>query len=145
VLQRLLIGRHIDFAALVSLPRGWEGLPTAEPLPNLTRAVVVDDSRPGAVLNACSSEVGRLVGLFDGSFHRCISHLTNCLPDQTQPNVTPNMATPQALVELLRHLKRAYWPFAWDTSVDTQHCSHGEAADRQNLCPPPITPYQNRF
>ena len=31
----------------------------------------------------------------------------------------------QALIELLRHLKRSYWPFAWDTSVDTQHCSHG--------------------
>lgn len=24
----------------------------------------------------------------------------------------------QALVELLVHLKRAYWPFPWDTNVD---------------------------
>jgi hypothetical protein len=68
------------------MPPGWKGLPRATPLPNLTRAVVLDPSRPGAVLNACSSE---------------------------------------ALVELLRHLKRAYWPFAWDTSIDTEHCSHG--------------------
>ncbi len=29
-----------------------------------------------------------------------------------------NTTTSEALVELLRHLKRAYWPFPWDTNVD---------------------------
>jgi len=57
VLQRLLIAGEIDFAALVSLPPDWEGLPRVTPLPNLTRAVVMDPNRTGAVLNVCSSEV----------------------------------------------------------------------------------------
>lgn len=32
-----------------------------------------------------------------------------------------NTCTTDALVEVLRHLKRAYWPFAWDTSLDPPH------------------------
>ena len=29
-----------------------------------------------------------------------------------------NTCTSDALVEMLRHLKRSFWPFAWDTSLD---------------------------
>jgi hypothetical protein len=29
-----------------------------------------------------------------------------------------NTCSSEALAELLRHLKRAYWPFPWDTNVD---------------------------
>lgn len=29
-----------------------------------------------------------------------------------------NTCTSDTLAELLRHLKRSYWPLPWDTSVD---------------------------
>lgn len=29
-----------------------------------------------------------------------------------------NTCSSEALCELLRHLKRAYWPFPWDTNID---------------------------
>jgi hypothetical protein len=34
-----------------------------------------------------------------------------------------NTCTSEALVQLLRHLKRAYWPYQWDTALD--HPAHG--------------------
>lgn len=48
------------------------------------------------------------------------------------PNLTPsaaaalpNTCSSDALVELLRRLKRSYWPFPWDSSVDERRMSHG--------------------
>eukprot|EP00242_Pyramimonas_sp_CCMP2087_P015388 CAMPEP_0198220844 /NCGR_PEP_ID=MMETSP1445-20131203/80952_1 /TAXON_ID=36898 /ORGANISM="Pyramimonas sp., Strain CCMP2087" /LENGTH=376 /DNA_ID=CAMNT_0043898757 /DNA_START=57 /DNA_END=1184 /DNA_ORIENTATION=- len=40
--------------------------------------------------------------------------------------VTLNTCTSEALVQVLRHLKRAYWPFQWDMSKDDpSHGVHG--------------------
>ena len=93
VLRRLLLAGELPCAALVA-GGDWDGLPAAEPLPNVTRELAVGSSGSSggagagsaALLNTCSSE---------------------------------------ALVELLRHLKRSYFPFPWDTSLDPVHLSHG--------------------
>lgn len=36
-----------------------------------------------------------------------------------------NACSAAPLAEMLRHLKRAFWPFAWDTSLDPVHLSGG--------------------
>lgn len=36
-----------------------------------------------------------------------------------------NTCTSDALIQILRHLKRAYWPFAWDSSQGLAEDSRG--------------------
>lgn len=77
VMQRLLAGGHVGFAASVDR-KDFSALPSLVPLSGMSRAQAVGPD--GSVLNTCSAD---------------------------------------ALAELLRQLKRAYWPFAWDTRVDS--------------------------
>lgn len=74
VLQRLLLSGDLPCAALVT-GGAWGGLPSATPLPNVTRAMAVNPSSPGSALNTCSSEVGRACGML-----ACFSQLlTTCI------------------------------------------------------------------
>lgn len=46
-------------------------------------------------------------------------------PPAGRRRVALNTCSSEVLVELLRHLKRTYWPYAWDSSVDRQRMSSG--------------------
>lgn len=164
LLQRLLVAGHLTCASLVTLPPGCGGPPRAAALPHLARGSVLDPARPGSALNMCSSDVGqgphacaRMAGACthacSGGGYAAQQLMRHQLQTHAEPSWAPTTTTPdtrhilkdaashamtnphQVLVELLRHLKRAYWPFPWDTSVDTRHCSHGAP-------PPPPPPPQ---
>lgn len=53
------------------------------------------------------------------------------LPGMTRRMVTRpdgsllNTCTSDAIIQMLRHLKRAYWPFAWDSTQGTAEDSRG--------------------
>lgn len=58
-----------------------------------------------------------------------LQHVTRDMVAPEGGSSVLNTCTSEALVELLIYLKRAYWPFAWDTNVDDLsqggHGSHG--------------------
>ena len=79
----------------LDLSRGFSGIPRAVVLPGLTRDMMVTSSAD-TQMNA---------GIYSPSAKSSDATL-----------VALNTCTSDALAELLRHLKRAYWPMPWDTS-----------------------------
>lgn len=80
--------------------RDFNSLPMAQPLSNLTlqQLLLQPDSSSEQETAASSSSSSSYIGR----------------PGQQLLNTCSS----EALCELLRHLKRAYWPFPWDTNVD---------------------------
>jgi predicted dithiol-disulfide oxidoreductase (DUF899 family) len=62
--------------------------------------------------------------------HRCWHHArcTQVLPNVTRQHAAAangvlNTCSRDVLLELLRFLKRAYWPFSWDSSSGAHHAT----------------------
>ena len=73
--------------------RGFSGLPRAVVLPGITRSMLLTEALPAppaSSLGGGDSNGSSLVAL--------------------------NTCTSDTLAEILRHLKRSYWPLPWDTS-----------------------------
>lgn len=88
--------------------RGFDTLPIAQPLPNLTLQQVLLNPDAGSssssAQSATSSTSSTSSNTYASSSHTSQQLLNTC--------------SSEALSELLRHLKRAYWPFPWDTNLD---------------------------
>jgi hypothetical protein len=88
--------------------RGFDTLPIAQPLPNLTLQQVLLNRDAGSSSSSSSSgEPG--TNSASSNTYASSSHSSQQLL---------NTCSSEALSELLRHLKRAYWPFPWDTNID---------------------------
>ncbi|KAG2495265.1 hypothetical protein HYH03_006538 [Edaphochlamys debaryana] len=95
VCARLLERGRLPCAAAVDT-RAFVLLPRAVPLPQLPREVVLSRRGPAQGPQGEQGQQGRLL----------------------------NTTTSEVLVEMLRHLKRSFWPFAWDSAADPTG-SHG--------------------
>lgn len=94
--------------------RGFSRLPTATPLANLdVQQLILPPHLPQQQQQqqqdlqppAASPTSGAAAAAADASIGSCSAAVLNT-------------CSSEALAELLRHLKRAYWPFPWDTNVD---------------------------
>ncbi|GIL77166.1 hypothetical protein Vretimale_3164 [Volvox reticuliferus] len=109
-----LLARGVLPCAAAIDTRSYMLLPRAVPLPTLTREVLLlgsYDTTAGAgpagraETQASARADGR--SLCSDSSSSSNGGLTGL-----------NTCTSEVLVEMLRHLKRSYWPFPWDTAVD---------------------------
>uniref|UniRef100_A0A383VLQ2 Uncharacterized protein n=1 Tax=Tetradesmus obliquus TaxID=3088 RepID=A0A383VLQ2_TETOB len=112
VMQQLLLMGAVGFAVTFDYG-GFSRLPTATPLANLDVQQLIlpphlqqqqqqqQDLQPPAA----SPTSGAAAAAADASIGSCSAAVLNT-------------CSSEALAELLRHLKRAYWPFPWDTNVD---------------------------
>jgi hypothetical protein len=80
------------------LCRDFNSMPVAQPLPNFTLQQLVLQPTPRTGNSSSSASSSSQAA--------------------TQGQRLLNTCSSEALCELLRHLKRAYWPFPWDTNID---------------------------
>ncbi|KAG2454751.1 hypothetical protein HYH02_000586 [Chlamydomonas schloesseri] len=104
VCARLLDRGRLPCAATVDT-RNFQYLPRALALPHLTRDVLA----AAAAAQGVGSDGGSGGGPIGGLLNTCTS---------------------EVLVEMLRHLKRSYWPFAWDSNeqLDVTYPGGGAAS-----------------
>ncbi|KAG1677963.1 hypothetical protein FOA52_001381 [Chlamydomonas sp. UWO 241] len=97
VMRRLLSKGAVDFAVAIDTA-GFSGLPRPVVLKGFSRDMLMR----GPPAQSLSASRGESEGVSSGE----------------PPLMALNTCTSDALAELLRHLKRSYWPLPWDTSVD---------------------------
>jgi hypothetical protein len=103
---RLLLRGATQRPAVVGDARRWTRAPTAAPAKHLTRRAAIPQAVEGD-------------------------------DDNNDEDRWPLAAFPafDPLLELLRHLKRAYWPFLWDTNADTDREEKGSGSSADNAPP----------
>ncbi|GLC60253.1 hypothetical protein PLESTB_001591100 [Pleodorina starrii] len=107
-----LVARGVLPCAAAIDTRSYMLLPRAVPLPTLTRELLLgSETTSGAAPWPGGSETtGGGAGSSSSSTSSGGSSLAGL-----------NTCTSEVLVEMLRHLKRSYWPFPWDSGVDAAY------------------------
>ena len=115
VMRRLLSEGAVDFAVSMDT-RGFSAPPRAVVLPGITRRMLMPGTTGSAAASRVVAPSGE--GCSDG-LHPDPEESMGGTGGVARPLAALNTCTSDALAELLRHLKRSYWPLPWDSSISS--------------------------